>query len=445
MKRCGNKIWGLLVAHFFALAGLACAATSSTGTTGGAGVAGSRASAPKVDSIAVRARRLHTLAGPPIEDGVVWIEDGRIRAVGPASSIELPAGIRLLEAEVATPGLVDARSSLGLAGALNVEHVRSEVDRSEPVQPELRAIDAYDARDPLVEWVRSFGVTTVHTGHAPEALISGQTMVVKLRGGTVDQAVLVPEAMVACTLGDTAREGAKAPGTRARTAAMLRAELWAAAEHAAKLARSTGAVEEQGEAPARDLRKETLGRVLAGELPLLVRAQRAHDIATALRIAREFPKIRLVLDGAAEAPLVLEELRQAQVPVILHPPMQRPVGEAEASSYGTPLVLIEAGVPTALQSSYEGYVPRSRVVLFEAAIAARHGVEFESALALVTREAARLVGVLDRVGTLEVGKDGDVALYDGDPFEYTTHCVGVLIDGRVHEGELDLARRRGGR
>lgn len=203
------------------------------------------------------------MAGPPIADGVVWIEAGRIRAVGPASEIELPDGLTVLEAEVAVPGLVDARSSVGLAGALNVEHVRDEVDVSDPVQPELRAIDAYDARDPLVEWLRSFGVTTVHTGHAPEALISGQTMVVKLRGTMVDEAVLLPEAMVSCTLGDAARHGPKATGTRARTAATLRAELQGAREYGEKRQRAEGAEPGSGEAPSLDLRKETLARVLA--------------------------------------------------------------------------------------------------------------------------------------------------------------------------------------
>ncbi|HKX45662.1 MAG TPA: amidohydrolase family protein, partial [Planctomycetota bacterium] len=161
----------------------------------------------------------------------------------------------------------------------------------------------------------------------------------------------------------------------------------------------------------------------------LVHAQRAHDIAAALRLAAEFPGIRLVLEGACEAPLVLDELRAAGVPVICHPPMQRAGGETKNLSFETPRLLVEAGIPTAIESGYEGYVPRTRVVLFEAAIAARHGVPFDRALGLVTLDAARILGVDDRVGSLEVGKHGDVALYDGDPFEYTTHCIGTVIDG----------------
>jgi imidazolonepropionase-like amidohydrolase len=207
---------------------------------------------------------------------------------------------------------------------------------------------------------------------------------------------------------------------------MLRAALAGAREYRDKLAR---AGDDPAQRPARDLRQETLARVLDGELPLLVYAHRAQDIMTALRLAEEFGGLRLVLDGASEAPLVLDELRASGVPVICHPPMQRSSGDAKSLSMETPRVLVEAGIPTALQSGYEGYVPRTRVVLFEAAIAARYGLPFDQALALATIDAARLLGVDERVGSLEVGKDGDVALFDGDPFEYATHCVGTLVEG----------------
>ncbi len=407
-------------------------------------------------SLVVQGRIVHTMAGPPIRDGLVWIENGRIRAVGPAAELDPPADLPRLTANVVTPGLVDGRSVVGLAGAWNIDHDKDELERSAPIQPELRAIDAYNPSEPLVAWVRSFGVTTVHTGHAPGALISGQTMVVKTRGRTVEEAVLVPEAMVAATLGEGAQGGSGAPGTRARAAAMLRKELIEADDYRARwrryreamaeyeAARDSTETPEDGptdearrapEPPRRELRKEALARVLDGELPLLVTAQRAHDLMTALRLAEEFPGLRLVLDGAAEAPLVLDRIVAAGVPVIAHPTMQRAGGEAEALSFTTPKALLEAGIQTALQSGYESYVPRTRVVLFEAAIAARYGLSFDQALALVTREPARLLGLDHRIGTLEPGKDADLALYDGDPFEYTKRCLRVIIDGEVFTGE----------
>jgi imidazolonepropionase-like amidohydrolase len=436
-----------LVCGLIALLPLLAAAPSAASSQGGAAAADQR--------LAVRAGLLHTAAGEPIRDGVVLIDGGRITAVGPASSVAVPAGWPLREVAVATPGLVDAHTCLGLAGFLNIDAVNDEHDPTEALQPELRAVDAYDLDDPLVAFARSFGVTTVHTGHAPLALIAGQTMVAKTYGATVDEAVLLPEAMVAAVLGDGGR-GEKGPGTRAKSAALLRAALHGAAEYRAKRQRAKG--EGGGEAPAEgdgerpapppavDLRQEVLVRVIEGTTPLLVTAHDDRDLLTALRLGAEFPQLRLVLDGAAEAPQVLDELRAAGVPVIVHPTMQRPGGEARHLSMATARLLAEAGIPTALQSGYEGYVPRTRVLLFEAAIAVRAGLAPGAALRAITLDAARLIGVADRVGSLEVGKDGDLALFDGDPFEYTSHCVGTVIEGRVvSDGEQWVATGDSGR
>ena len=380
--------------------------------------------------VAVRGETVYTMAGAPLKDGVVIVRNGRIERVGPASEVPVPSGLRVLSAKVVTPGLVDAHTVVGLTGYLNQAHDQDQVERSAPVQPELRAVDAYDPEERLVEWVRRFGVTTMHTGHGPGALISGQTMVVKTRGATVDAATIVPEAMVAATLGDSARgaEG-KSPGSRAKMVAMLRGELVAAQEYAKK--RETA---EKGKEPARSLKLDLLARVLKGELPLLVTAHRARDILSALRVADEF-KIKLVIDGGAEAYLVKDEIKRAGVPVIIHPTMARSNGETENLSFETASVLRAAGISVALQSGFEGYVPKTRVLLFEAAVAAANGLGLEGALAASTIDAARILGLGNRLGSLEAGKDGDLALYDGDPFEYTTHCVGVVIDGDVvHEG-----------
>jgi imidazolonepropionase-like amidohydrolase len=337
--------------------------------------------------------------------------------------VAIPAGLAVLEAAVVTPGLIDAHSVVGLAGHLNSPHDQDQLEASAPIQPELRAIDAYDARERLVSWVRGFGVTTLHTGHGPGALVSGETMIVKTRGDTVEEAVVVPRAMLAATLGEGAVvEGDKAPGTRSKAVAMLRSRLIEAQAYLDK--RSS-----DDDAP-RDLTLEALGRVLEGELPLLVTAHRHHDIATALRLRAEFG-FRLVLDGASEAYEMLDEIRAAGVPVIVHPTMARFGRELENATMENAALLRAAGIPMALQSGFESYVPKTRVVLFEAALAAARGLGFDAALAAITRDAAALLGIADRVGTLEPGKDGDLALYDGDPFEYTTHCVGTVIEGVV--------------
>lgn len=387
------------------------------------------ASAAFAQDLAVRAERVHTVSGAVIENGVVIVRGGKIAAVGKQADVAVPAGMRVLTAKVATPGLVDAHSVVGLAGYLNQPQDQDQKDPTAPIQPELRAIDAYNARERLVEWVRGFGVTTIHTGHAPSALISGQTLVAKTRGDTVDEAVIVPCAMVAATLGaDSRSEGpGKSPGTAGKQLALLREAFLGARDYQRKL---TEAGNDASKKPDRDLRKEELVDVLEKRVPLLVTAQRHQDIESALRLAKEFD-FRLVLDGASEAYLLLDELRAAKVPVIAHAPMARFSGELENASRSTPVKLRDAKIPFTFQSGYEDYVPKTRVVLYEAAIAAANGLGFDGALRAITLDAATILGLEKRIGSLEAGKDGDLALYDGDPFEYTTHCVATVIEGVV--------------
>lgn len=370
--------------------------------------------------IAVRGETVWTMAGENITNGVVLIgANGKIEAVGAASSVKIPSNYRTISAKVVTPGLIDAHTVIGLNGYLNQPHDQMALDGSNSIQPELRAIDSYDAGERLIEWVREFGVTTIHTGHSPQALMSGQTMVAKTTGKNVDEATVIPTAMIATVIGQAglAAQG-RSPGTRAKQVAMLRAEFIKAWENSRKT-----------DAP-KDLKSEILMRVVKREIPLLVTAHQAQDILSALRIAKEF-NIRIVLDGAAEAYLLINEIKASGFPVIIHPTMFRAGGELENLSMETASKLKAAGIPVALQSGYEGYVPKTRVVLFEAALAAANGLSRRDALATITIDAARILGIDNRVGSIAVGKDGDIAMYDGDPFEYTTHCTGTIINGRV--------------
>ena len=378
--------------------------------------------------VAVYGDVVHTMAGPPIEKGVVVIDGGKITLVGSALDIPVPPAARVVRGKVVTPGLIDAHTAVGLTGYLNQDQDQDQLDKGEPIQPELRAIDSYNPRERLIEWVRGFGITTIHTGHAPGALVSGQTMVVKTVGETVDDAVIVPAAMVAVTLGDDARPGdeKKSPGTRSKAVAMLRGEFVKTQDYLRKL--DLGDPEKR---PDRDLRREIFADVLRGKLPLLVTVNRATDIDAALRIAKEFG-IKIVLDSAAEAYLAADSIKAAGVPVIIHPSMRRGgTGETENISFETPATLHAKGISVAMQSGFEGYVPKTRVALFEAAIAAANGLTTEQALATITSDAAAILGVADRVGSLRPGLDGDVAVFDGDPFEYTSHCTAVVIDGRI--------------
>ena len=370
--------------------------------------------------IAIKGNTVWTMAGDPISDGVVLVKDGKIEAVGPASSVSIPAGYRVLTAQFVTPGLIDAHTVVGLNGYLNQPHDQMALDGGGSFQPELRAIDAYNAQERLIEWVREFGVTTIHTGHQPSALASGQTMIAKTWGKNVDEATISPTAMIAVTLGTAANAGTgKSPGSRAKQAAMLRAELIKAVENSKK------------SEPAKDLKSEIMARVIKREIPLLVTAHLAQDIITALRIAKEF-NIRIVLDGASDAHLVLDDIKASGFPVIVHPTMARAGGDTANLSIENAARIRAAGIRVALQSGYEGYVPKTRVVLFEAAMAAgTKRLLPQEAMAMITIDAARILGIEARVGSLEKGKDADIAMFDGDPFEFTSHCVGTIINGRV--------------
>ncbi len=367
--------------------------------------------------IAIQGETVWTMSGEPITNGIVLVNNGKIEAVGTAAAVKIPAGYQIISAKVVTPGLIDAHTVIGLNGAANQPHDQMALDGSGPVQPELRATDAYNTDERLIQWVREFGVTTIHTGHQPSALISGQTMVAKTWGKTVEDATIVPTAMIMVTIGTNANAGAgRSPGNRSKQVAMLRAELIKAQENSKK-----------ADSP-KDLKSVAMAAVIKRETPLLINANKAQDIVTALRIAKEF-NIRIVLDGAADAPLVMNDIKAAGVAVIIHPTMARAGGDMENLSFETAGKLKAAGIPVALQSGYEGYVPKTRVVLFEAGMAAQNGLSRADALALITIDAAKILGLDSRIGSLAIGKDADIALYDGDPLEWTTHCVGTIING----------------
>ncbi len=396
--------------------------------------------APAAAQVAVKARTLHTMNGDAITDGVVVVQDGKITAVGPASSTRIPDGLQVLEAEVVSPGLVDARSTLGLSGAYNsnVGPVRDQdqLETSSPIQPELRAIDAYNAREELIPYARKFGVTTIHTGHGPGALVSGQTMIAKTRGDRVDEAAIVDTKMLAVTIGRLA-SAFRSPGTTAKGIAMLRGALLGAQEYAEKVAASQ--VEEDGEdaeegeepkkappAPPRNLRNEVLAQALAGEVTMMVQANSSVEIASALRLQEEFG-FPMVIDGGAEAYLMLDELKEAGVPIFLHAARAR----IPNKTFEIAKILRDAGIPFAVQTGHESYVPKTRILLWEVAHYAAWGLTASEAIAAVTIDSAKLLGIDDRVGSLEVGKDGDLVLYSGDPFEYLSRVCGVVIEGEI--------------
>lgn len=370
--------------------------------------------------LAVKGKIVYTMAGDPVSNGVVLVSNGKIEEVGPEADVSIPQNYKVLSAEVVTPGLVDAHSVVGLSGIYNQKHDQDQLEKSNPVQPELRAFDAYNPNEALIEYLRSFGVTTIHTGHAPGALASGQTMIVKTYGA-MSEAIIDSATTVAFTLDYSVNSNFKKPGTRSKSVAMLREEFIKASEYSKKIETA-----EEGKEPPRNLKLEALADVLSGELKALFTVNGSNEILSALRLKEEFG-FDLIIDSGAECYMLIDEIKQSGVPVIIHPAMVR----TKNVSYTTAAALKNAGIPFAMQSGFESYVPKTRVVLFEAAITAANGLAFEDALSSITIEAAKIIGVEDRVGSIEEGKDADLVLYDGDPFEYTSHVCEVIINGVV--------------
>ena len=374
------------------------------------------------NSYIIDAESIHIGTGKLLSNGRILVKKGIIQAIGTQYEIEAPGGAVRLEAQVVTPGFIDAHTVVGLAGYLNDPGSdQDQLDRSNAIQPELRALDAYNPEEPLVAHLRNHGVTTIQTGHAPGALVSGQSLIIKTNAQRAEQA-LVHESMLTFSLGGVISGAFSKPGTRAKAMAMIRQELHKAEEYAHKRAAGT--------LSSTDIGMEALADLLDGQTQALVSVHKAQDILTALRLQKEF-NFPMVLDGVAEIYLVLDQVKESGVPVVIHPTMLRATGEAVNVSMETAALLAKEGIPFAFQSGHENYVPKTRVILFEAGVAVNNGLSSRLAVQHLSLYAAQLLGIDQRVGSLEVGKDADLVLFNGDPFEYTTTVDLVMIDGQL--------------
>jgi imidazolonepropionase-like amidohydrolase len=319
-----------------------------------------------------------------------------------------------------TPGLIDAHSVAGLSGALNIPADQDQDESSDPNQADIRVLDGFNPQEPLLEFLRANGITTIHATPGRSTIIAGRSGVFRTIGRTVEMSAVKPVSGLFINLGETPKETfkEKGPKTRMGVAATVRR---AFAEAVAKKG-----------TPGLSTKNEALLAAVDGSLPVYFTAHRADDILTALRIADEF-KLKPVLVLATDAHLVLDEIAARKVPVIVHPTMQRPGGSMETrhTLMANAAMLKAKGVPITICTSFEGYVPKQRNLRHEAAMAAVNGLGIDAAMHSVSIDAAKLLGIADKYGSLEVGKIADVVLYDGDPFEHTTHVAYTFMNGKV--------------
>lgn len=376
----------------------------------------------------VRAGVVHT-AGPQgsIRNAVIRVEDGKIKSIGPARGGKVEGDIPEVWAAEVTPGLIDPMTTIGLSGAWNVPADQDQDEPSDPNQADLRVLDGFNPAEPLIDFARANGVTVLHTTPGRVNVIAGTTGVFRCRGSTAEEAALNKSFAVLVNLGESPKAAFKdkGPTTRMAVAGIVRKAFADAQGYAAKR-------KADPDKTPRNPKAEGLLPALEGKVPVIFAAHRADDVRTALRIADEF-KLKPVIALGTEAYLLADELAKRKVPVIVHPTMQRPGGSMETLNtlLGNAAVLKAKGVPVVIGTAFEGYVPKTRNLRAEAAMAAANGLGPDGALRAVTLDAAKLLGIDKEHGSVEVGKAADLVLYDGDPFEYATHVTHTLIGGKV--------------
>lgn len=392
------------------------------------------------DDFVVWAGRVHTVSGKPQPNSMVVVKDGRIAAVVPGDQVDAYRDFPVIVAAEVTPGLIDTHTVVPLSGEYNIPADQDGDEKTDPNQADIRVLDGFNPSERLLQFLLEQGVTVVHATPGHANVIGGMSGVFRTHGNSVeDMTIRFPQAMV-FNLGVTPKKtyDGKPPGTRMGTASIIRNALQSAVNYSRK---KTTAAKNNEPAPDFDLKHEALSLAIEKKVPAMFTAHRADDILTGLRLSKEFG-LQPVVALATEGYLIADQLVKANVPVIAHPPMQRVGGiETYNSFLGNAAALSDAGLRVAICSSFEGYVPKTRVIRWEAAIGMVYGLGHQRALSSITLDAARILGIDQDYGSIEKGKVADLVLYDGDPFEHATHVTHVFVGGRlVYERSKRLQR-----
>jgi imidazolonepropionase-like amidohydrolase len=363
------------------------------------------------------------LAGPEVSEGVLVVRSGKIEALGRVGEVTLPdeALIRDVSGQVIMPGLVDTHSHIG-----QVEGG----DSSAPIQPEVRILDSINIRDSRIQKAQAGGITTVNVMPGSGHLLSGQTLYLKLRDGRVTEDLLIRNSDgsiaggIKMANGTNSRRQPPFPGTRAKSASLVREQLIKAQEYREKLDRSR---EEGKDTPERDLALEALDEVLRQERVVHFHTHQFDDILTILRLVEEF-SFRVVLHHVSDAWKVAEEIAAAHVPSSLTV-IDSPGGKLEAKdvSMRNGKALEDVGVLVAFHS--DDPITDSRLLLRSAALAVRAGMSRQKALQGLTLAGAQMLDLDNSVGSLEPGKDADFIVLSGDPLSVYTHVLETWVEG----------------
>ena len=377
--------------------------------------------------IAVVNARIIPIAGPEIDNGVLLVQGGKIRSVGRSGELKLSADTIIIDAKgkVVMPGLVDSHSHIGDG---------SGADASAPIQPDVRLLDGIDARASSLQRAQSGGITTANVMPGSGHLDSGQTLYIKLR----DDATKIEDLLIYNADGKYAGGikfangtnsirpgGGGFPGTRAKSAALVREQFIKAREYREKVQKAAG---DASKLPPRDLAMEALVEVLDKKRVIHFHTHRSDDIMTVLRLQKEFG-FRVVLHHVSEGWKVADEIAKAGIPasIIL---IDSPGGKLETTDIKLEAgaILEKAGVLTGFHT--DDNITDSRWFLRMPALAVRAGMSREKALYAVTMANAKILDLQDRVGSLESGKDADFIILSGDPLSVYTHVLETWVEGK---------------
>lgn len=372
-----------------------------------------------------------TMEGDVWEKGYVGIENGKIRELGPAENKAPVSSIQedqIIDASgcIVMPGLIEAHCHMGITEEKKGMEGDDCNETVNPITPYLRATDAVNPMDAAFDDAVRAGITSAMIGPGSSNVVGGTFAFVKTHGRNIDKLIVKDPAAMKVAFGENPKVNysgqGKSPSTRMAIAAMLREELFKAGQYMEKKKKGM-------EKSEQDFRLECWLPVLRGEIPLKAHVHRADDILTAIRIAREF-HLSMTLDHCSEGHLIAKEVKESGFPAIVGPDLaSRNKIEVQNMAFKTVGILNNAGVITAITTDHPVSLIQSLPIC--AGLAVKAGMKEEEALKSITIYPARICRVDDRVGSLKVGKDADIAVFNGNPMEIATRTMCTLIEGEV--------------
>jgi len=402
------------------------------------------ATQPAPAAIALKGGKLLTITRGVIENGTLVMQDGKITAAGPASSVSIPRGARVIDATGMTiyPGLIDSETHIGLLEIDQDKATNDTVETSDEIMPHMHVYDAFHAESEVIPVTRYNGVTNAIVVPASKDSVPGQDTFVQLDGRSAEEMLLVRDIGLAVNfIPDVRRnesfETAKFPMTRMGVAAQLRQAFLDAQDYArkwrdyedkkGKKSGDSSDKDKKDEPPKTDLKLAALVPYVEGKKPVVLAAEQPSDVQVALRLAREF-NLKIVLNRLVHAGTILDQVAAAKVPVIVGPIYDTPKDDARYDEvFKLPAELQQRGVKIAF-ASYDTH--QSRNLPYAAGYAVAYGLPYEEALKAITLNPAEIWGIADRYGSLDVGKIANVVVANGDPLDVKTDVKQVFIAGR---------------